>query len=168
MIPILAVAILIGLPIYLVKIFNRLRPRREEIREAEAAIETVMLKQRELAARLIEIAKAYGIHERDIHLAISKDRTVCQGQMSGSIGFMAGLVAGFPQLRADGTFLRLMGDLDRLAAEAQHYYQRHNAVARLYNSERSIFPVVLFSDLLGFGRVSYVNPAQWYPPSIKI
>lgn len=168
MIIIILIAGLIGIAIYIANIFNTLGPKREEIREAESAIETAMLKQKELAARLIEIAKAYGIHERDIHLAISKDRTVSQGQVSGSIGFMAGLVAGFPQLRADGTFLRLMGDLDRLAAEAQQHYQRHNAIARQYNSERAIFPVVLFSGWLGFTRVSYINPGQWYSPSVRI
>jgi hypothetical protein len=65
--------------------------------------------------------------------------------------------------------LRLMDDLTRLSGETQQKYEDYNRRAKVYNTERTGFPAIIMSNMLGFTKASYLNPTRWYPaPTQKL
>jgi LemA protein len=147
-------------------IYNDVNPLWHRLDEARANIEVVMHKRTQLTQRLVEIASRYVGHEQLVHLQISSDRTrvgrlpfVQPGQ---AMIFFAGLAANFPDLKADQTYLRLMGDLTVLEGEVQNKYEVYNANAREYNARRASLPTLLYAGALGFTVAKYLEPSLWY------
>lgn len=151
----------------LISVYNLLNPLREELREAEGNIEIVMHKVMELTDKLVDIAKQYGFHEKNIFMDIAKlQKNQRQAYFKQSISTMvsvADYAQTFPLLKADGTYLKLMSDLDRLSAEAQSKYEQYNSRAKIYNTKRTEFPTILTSSAIGFTKASYLNPNRWFP-----
>ncbi len=147
--------------------YNRLNPLREELREAEGNIEVCMHKVTNLTRNLVELATRYGFHEQNIFLQISHDRRKAQESIyqrtMQAITLISGFADNFPRLKADQTYLRLMGDLDRLATETQQKYEDYNRRAKVYNTQRTGFPAVMTSAALGFTKASYLDPTRWFP-----
>ena len=150
-----------------ISVYNKLNPLREELKEAEGNIEVVMHKVAGLTEKLIALAARYGFHEQNIHLQISADRRKSQESVYQrtvqTITMISGFAANFPTLKADQTYLRLMGDLDRLAGETQQKYEDYNRRSQVNNTERTAFPAVISSGILGFTKASYLNPTRWFP-----
>lgn len=150
-----------------VSVYNKLNPLREELKEAEGNIEVVMHKVKDLTEKLVALATRYGFHEQNIHLQISADRRKAQESIyqrtMQAITMISGFADNFPTLKADHTYLRLMDDLTRLSGETQQKYEDYNRRAKVYNTERTGFPAVVLSSMLGFTKASYLNPTRWYP-----
>lgn len=165
------VALLIAAAVHGISVYNKLNPLREELREGEGNIEVCMHKVANLTEKLVELAARYGFHEQNIHLQISQDRRKAQESIYQrtlqAITLISGFADNFPSLKADQTYLRLMDDLDRLSGETQQKYEDYNRRAKIYNTERTGFPAVITSGLLGFTKASYLNPTRWYPPRVK-
>ena len=150
-----------------ISIYNKLNPLREGLKEAEGNIEVVMHKVAGLTEKLVALATRYGFHEQNIHLQISHDRRKAQESIfqrtMQAITMISGFADNFPTLKADQTYLRLMDDLTRLSGETQQKYEDYNHRAKVYNTERTGFPAVIMSGMLGFTKASYLNPTRWYP-----
>lgn len=150
-----------------ISIYNKLNPLREELKEAEGNIEVVMHKVKDLTEKLVALATRYGFHEQNIHLQISADRRKAQESIfqrtMQAITMVSGFADSFPTLKADHTYLRLMDDLTRLSGETQQKYEDYNRRAKVYYTERTGFPAVVMSGMLGFTKASYLNPTRWYP-----
>ena len=162
----LIVAVVHGISVY-----NRLNPLREELKEAEGNIEVVMHKVKDLTEKLVSLASRYGFHEQNVHLQVSADRRKAQESIyqrtMQAITMISGFADSFPTLKADQTYLRLMGDLSVLAGETQQKYEDYNRRAKIYNTERTAFPAVISSSILGFTKASYLNPTRWYPATAQ-
>lgn len=147
-------------------IYNDVNPLWHRLDEARANIEVVMHKRTQLTQRLVEIASRYVGHEQLVHLQISNDRSRvgrgAPGSAAQTMIFFAGLAASFPDLKADQTYLRLMGDLTILEGEVQTKYEFYNATAREYNAKRASLPTLLYAGFLGFTAAKYLEPSLWY------
>ena len=124
-----------------------------------------------LTEKLFALATRYGFHEQNIHLQISRDRRKAQESIYQrtlqAITMISGFADNFPTLKADQTYLRLMGDLSVLAGETQQKYEDYNRRAKVYNTVRTGFPAIIMSDMMGFTKASYLNPTRWYPASTQ-
>jgi LemA protein len=162
---------LIAAVVHGISVYNKLNPLREELKEAEGNIEVVMHKVAGLTEKLVGLATRYGFHEQNIHLQISADRRKAQESIYQrtlqAITMISGFAANFPTLKADQTYLRLMGDLSVLATETQQKYEDYNRRAKIYNTERTGFPAIISSGILGFTKASYLNPTRWYPAATQ-
>lgn len=159
--------LIVALAVGGIAVYNVLNPLREELREAEGNIEVCMHKEADLTQKLAELAARYGFHEQNIFLQISRDRCKAEQTMFQqtlqAITLISGFADSFPSLKADQTYLRLMGDLERSATEAQQKYEDYNRKAKVYNTTRTSFPTIAVAGALGFTKASYLNPTRWYP-----
>jgi LemA protein len=169
---VLLIVMLLGLVAFGVIIYNDVNPLWHSLEEARANIEVVMNKRAQLTQRLVDIASRYMSHEQKVFLQISGDRTRIgrtqipigrSGQTPAqAVNFFAGLAASFPDLKADQTYLRLMGDLTVLEGEVQNKYEIYNSHAREYNAKRASLPTLLYAGSLGFTVAKYLEPSLWY------
>ena len=155
-----------------VNIYNEVNPLKHKTDEAAANIEVTMNKRLQLTNRLVEVAQRYANHEQTIQLRVSGDRSGIGwnrpssfGQSVQTINLVTALAAGFPDLKADQTYNRLMTELSALESDIQNAYQSYNSHAQIYNTKCASFPVLLVASLFGFNSVPYLDPSMWYTGS---
>lgn len=144
--------------------YNRLQVGSEGIREAHSNIIVSMKKRIDLANKLIDIASAYGDHEKLTHISIARadgaaDTAViaASAQAAGAVQSVLKLATHHPELRASETYNLLMQQLEGVETNLQDRRERYNALVREYNSQLSQIPTNLYAPALGFRAAPYFN-----------
>ena len=139
------VAVAIG---WLVKVYNTLQSSMQSIREGFSNLQAGLKKRQQLSGQIIEIASGYLEHEQITQLKVAQANNTQQ---------MMAMAQSFPQLKADATYQKLMGQLERLEKEILERREGYNNRVRRFNSYRNSFPAVLVAQKLSFGTVEYFN-----------
>ncbi len=151
----------------LVMIYNRLVALRQNREQSFADID-VQLKQRfDLIPNLIETVKGYASHEKDVLENVTNaragvagakgmsERITAENALSRAMISLHAVAENYPDLKADGTFKKLMdelSDIENKLAAARRFF--NNATAEL-NTSVEQFPAVLFAATLGFGKEEF-------------
>ena len=130
--------------------YNSLQSKKQDIVEHASNIQIVLQKRMDLSQRIIDIAKSYGDHEKLTHLQVSQNTT-------GDAKSLAALAQAFPELKANDTYQKLMGQLETFENEILGKRELYNAVVKTYNTARSSFPAVLIAGKLNFGIIKYFD-----------
>ncbi|MDD5200011.1 MAG: LemA family protein [Terrimicrobiaceae bacterium] len=180
-IPILFVAIAPAL--YAMVQYNALVSLRNHIRESWSDIDTELKRRYDLIPRLVEVARAYAAHERQIFERVIALRDRCaanQGPVSSQVGdetelvrslqsFLA-TVEAYPELKANAQFRSLHAELvnteDRIQAARRFY----NGNVRDYSNKRESFPGSIVASLFSFAPAALfsVEPAVREGPSVQL
>ncbi|MDO4878296.1 MAG: LemA family protein [Neisseria sp.] len=135
--------------VWLVKTYNRLQNSMQDIREMFSNLQAGLKKRQQLSGQIIEIASGYVAHEQLMQLNIAKGYAGMQQ--------MQMLAQSFPQLKADATYQKLMGQLENLENDILARRERYNNRVNAYNSFRNAFPVVLVAQKLSFDIIQYFD-----------
>jgi len=151
----------------LVMIYNRLVALRQNREQSFADID-VQLKQRfDLIPNLIETVKGYAGHEKEVMENVTNaragvsgangmsERVAAENVLSRAMVSLFAVAENYPDLKADGTFKKLMdelSDIENKLAAARRFF--NNATAEL-NTSVEQFPAVLFAAMLGFGKEEF-------------
>jgi LemA protein len=142
--------------------YNALNARRHAVEETAANVGVVVSKRNSLSERLAQIVERYVGHERFMHLSVHTDSirsTLDDISPRGSrLTVFSELGSTYPELKADVTYTRLMGELTTLESEVQNRIEQQNCATREYNTLRSSLPTILFASLLGFRPAHYTEP----------
>ncbi|HVE15233.1 MAG TPA: LemA family protein [Chthoniobacterales bacterium] len=177
---ILFVGLLPGL--YMLAQYNSLIALRNCIRESWSDIDTELKRRYDLIPRLVEVARGYATHERELFERVTELRDRCaanQGSVKSQSGDEAALVSGlqtlfarveaYPELKADEQFLNLQRELvnteDRIQASRRFY----NGNVRDYLNKSQSFPSSIVAQMFGFRPISYfeVEPVVRQTPKIS-
>lgn len=145
----IVVAILIGLGIWLIVIYNRLQKNMQDIREGFSNLQAGLKKRQHLSGQIVEIASGYMEHEQLTQLKIAQGRQDMKRMMV--------LAEAFPDLKADNTYQQLMLQLEGLENDILKRRESYNKRVKVYNSYRNSFPVILVAQKLSFGIVQYFD-----------
>ena len=141
------VAILVFAVIFwLILTYNRLQSSMQEIRESYANLQASLKKREQLSGQLIDIASKYMEHEQ-----------ITQIKARGDMRELRFLVQNFPELRANETFQKLMGQLEGVENDILVRRRTYNSRVKDYNSSRGSFPTILIASRLSFEAVEYYN-----------
>lgn len=146
----LTVIVIIAILIWAVKSYNILQADKQAIIEQASNIQVAQQKRRDLATRVLEIAKGFGDHEKLTHLKISSNQ-------EASVNSLAALSQSFPQLKANETYVQLMRQLEDLENDIANKREAYNATVKRYNCYRSSFPNMLVANQLNFEAAPYYN-----------
>ena len=166
-----ALWILLGLIVIVgaiaIMIYNRLVALRQNREQSFADID-VQLKQRfDLIPNLIETVKGYAGHEKEVLENVTNaragvagasgmgERVHAENVLSRAMMSLFAVAENYPDLKADGTFQKLMdelSDIENKLAAARRFF--NNATAEL-NTAVEQFPAVLFAAALGFGKEEF-------------
>ena len=163
---VLGVIAVIG--IFVITIYNRLVALRQNREQSFADID-VQLKQRfDLIPNLIETVKGYAGHEKEVMENVTaaragvsaaggnmSKRVAAENQLTGALMNLFAVAENYPDLKADGSFNKLMdelSDIENKLAAARRFF--NNATAEL-NTAIEQFPAVLIAGMFGFRKEEF-------------
>ncbi|TWT46623.1 LemA family protein [Botrimarina hoheduenensis] len=161
--------LLIG-SIWGIAVFNQMVGVRQHLRESWSDIEVELRRRLDLIPNLVETAKGYAAHERELLETVARLRTAAtdpshagqrgeeERRVEAESHRLIALAETYPDLKANEQFLRLQHELtvteDRIAAARRFY----NGNVRDLNQLREQFPTSLIAALAGVEAAEYFQP----------
>lgn len=166
-------AIIVGLVLYGISIYNRLVAGRNRYKNAFAQIDVQLTRRYDLIPNLVEVAKRYMAHERDTLEAVIKARNAAvsglkdaaadptdpeamkrladaeQG-LSGALGRLFALAEAYPDLKANENMMQLSEELTTTENKVAFARQAYNDSVMDYNTLRESFPNNFFAGWFSF------------------
>ena len=146
----------------LVGIYNNLVQRSESVKSGWAQVENVLQRRADLIPNLVNSVKGYMAYEKAVFEGVTKarsawtaagsqdDKVKAAGAMDSAIARLLAVAENYPNLKADGTFLKLQDELagteNRIATERMRY----NEAVRDYNVLLRSFPANMLANMFGF------------------
>jgi LemA protein len=147
----------------LIGAYNELVTLRNRYKNAFAQIDVQLQRRYDLIPNLIETAKGYMKHERETLDAVIQARNAAQsasgraasnpgdaqamqalssaeGALTGTLTRFMALSEAYPDLKADGTMMRVMEELSSTENKVAFARQGFNDSVTNYNTKREIFP----------------------------
>ena len=167
-------AIILGVVIFIVSIYNRLVILKNRYKNGFAQIEVQLKRRYDLIPNLVETAKAYMAHERDTLEAVTAARTKASGllqeaknlqssdaikglasaenSLMSALGRFSMVMEAYPELKASDNMMQLSEELSSTENKVAFARQAYNDAVTLYNSYRQSFPAVAFAPMFGHGE----------------
>lgn len=157
------VLLVVGLVILVaILIYNRLITLVNRCEEAWADIDVQLKRRHNLIPNLVETAKAYASHEKEVFEEVTEARSEAlraedvkkqkqaENQLTGALKSLFAVSENYPKLQASDNFLELQKELrdteDKIQA-ARRFYNRN---VRDLNTKIETFPSNLIASLFGF------------------
>ena len=176
-------AIVVGLVLWAVGIYNGLVALRNRFKNAFAQIDVQLKRRYDLIPNLVEAVKGYMKHERETLDAVIKARNTAQtaaqaasaspgdpaamqalgqaeGQLSASLGRIFALAEAYPDLKANQNMLNLQEELTSTENKVSFSRQAFNDSVMAYNTQRESFPANIFAGMFNFGPAELLQATE--------
>ncbi|MCR5679234.1 MAG: LemA family protein [Prevotella sp.] len=138
--------------------YNGLVRLRNKVNEAFATMDVLLKKRFDLIPSLVEVVKGYARHESDVLQEVTRLRSTASrgAQLKGEVKISDALkglfvvAEAYPDLKANGNFLKLQDQLVRMEDEISLSRRYYNGSVREYNNRCQLFPMNLIASLFGF------------------
>jgi LemA protein len=194
MIPlIVTLGIIVLLVLIVIGIYNKLVGLRNRFKNAFAQIDVQLKRRYDLIPNLVETAKAYMKHERETLEAVIAARNTAyaaskaaaanpadSGAMKSLLGAESGLGGAlsrlmvvaeqYPDLKANQNMMQLSEELTSTENKIAFARQSYNDSVTSYNTQREVFPSVIFAGMFGFGPAELFQvdtPAERVAPKVS-
>jgi LemA protein len=170
-------AILVGIALFIVSLYNRLVGARNSYKNAFAQIDVQLTRRYDLIPNLVETVKGYIKHERETLEAVITARNTAlsglkaaaanpgdaaamtalsgaEGQLGGALGRLFALAEAYPDLKANQNMMQLSEELTSTENKVAFARQAYNDAVMGYNNQREMFPGSVIAGMFNF------TPAQ--------
>ena len=138
--------------------YNSLVRLRNKVNEAFATMDVLLKKRFDLIPALVEAVKGYALHESNVLVDVTNKRSTASrsAQLNGEAKIgdaLKGLFVvaeGYPELKANGNFLKLQDQLVRMEDEISLSRRYYNGSVREYNNRCQVFPMNLVAGMFDF------------------
>jgi len=153
--------------VYAITVFNSLVRLRNENDRAWSNIDVLLKQRHDELPNVIETCKGYMKYEQETLQKIVKARTAsasaisiaekaqADGMTTVAVNKLFAVAEGYPELRANPTFLRLQGRISELEEKIADRREFYNSDVALYNTRIASFPEVLFANLMAMKTRDY-------------
>jgi len=165
--------VIIFIIFFFVSIYNRLIQLRNRFKNAFAQIDVQLKRRYDLIPNLVETAKGYLKHEREVLEAVIKARNqasnamekvsadpanseAMQGLMgaesvlTGTLGRLFALVEAYPDLKANQNMMQLSEELTTTENKVAFARQAFNDAVMAFNNAREVFPNNIITNMFAF------------------
>lgn len=158
--------------IYFIYAFNQLIQLRNLVNEAWSGIDVQLQKRYDLIPSIVEVVKAYALHEKSLfeniailrHQGIQanniKAQEVAEVGISKALGNLFVVVEGYPELKANQNFLELQLELSKVEDDLQRARRYYNGSVRNYNILIEQFPSMLVAKLANHKQSTFFDIAN--------
>ena len=172
--------ILVALGMWLMKLYNMLIKKRNNVREAFADVATLLKQRFDMIPNLVNMVKGYARHEKgifekvaELRSAVSNAKTPSQvdaaeNQISGVLKTLFAVAENYPDLKANENFLNLQNTLKQLEDEIQKSRRYYNAVVKDFNNAIMVFPAVVIAPMLGFKAEEFFKVSEEEQKNVKV
>ena len=169
--------------LWIVMIYNRLVKLKNYFLNAFSQIDVQLNRRYDLIPNIVEAAKAYLTHERETLDAVISARNAAAAAMKaakndpankqammklmsaesalgGSMLSFNALTEAYPDLKANETIAQLQEELTSTENRVAFARQRYNDDVMIYNTQRSLFPDVIFASMFNFAEATLFELAD--------
>jgi len=152
----------LAFPLWCAIAYNRFVAMRNRCINARSQIDVELKMRHDVVPRLAELVRGYASHEKKTleALAVARaeamradsipGRVAPENALSSSIASLFAVAEGYPELKADGNFLRLHDELAALEDRIRFSRQFYNDTVMRYNTLINLFPNSLVAGMLRF------------------
>lgn len=194
MIPlIITLGIIVLLVLFVIGIYNKLVGLRNRFKNAFAQIDVQLKRRYDLIPNLVETAKAYMKHERETLEAVIAARNTAyaaskaaaanpadagavksllnaESGLGGALSRLMVVAEQYPDLKANQNMMQLTEELTSTENKIAFARQAYNDAVMTYNTQREVFPSVVFAGMFGFGPAELFQvdtPAERQAPKVS-
>ncbi len=189
---IVVIIVLIFIIIISIGIYNSLVKKRNRYRNAFSQIDVQLKRRYDLIPNLVETAKGYLKHEKEVLESLTKARNIAQSAISalkaspsnadamnrlaqaessitGALGTFYAVAENYPDLKANQTMAQLMEELASTENKVSFARQAYNDSVMDYNTSREVFPNTLFAGAFGFApAILFEVPDEAERSAVKV
>jgi len=166
-------AVIIFVIFFFVSIYNKLIQLRNRFKNGFAQIDVQLKRRYDLIPNLVETAKGYLKHEREVLEAVIKARNQASNAMekvsadpansgamqdlmgaestlTGTLGRLFALVEAYPDLKANQNMMQLSEELTSTENKVAFSRQAFNDAVMAYNTAREVFPDNIIANMFAF------------------
>jgi LemA protein len=175
LIVIIVIAIVVLLGMGACGSYNGLVQKQETATTALADVQATYQRRADLIPNLAKTVQAYAKHEKETFEAVTNARAAAtqikldadnltpeklqqfqaaQGELSQALGRLMVVAEQYPELKASENFKSLQIQLEGTENRINEARQKYNAAVQDYNQSVRTFPNVIFSNMLGFDRMT--------------
>ncbi|MBI2266323.1 MAG: LemA family protein [Armatimonadetes bacterium] len=145
----------------------------QKVESQWAQVENVYQRRADLIPNLVNVAKGYMKHEKDILTELaearsryagapkgSPDKVQAANQMESVLSRLLVIVENYPNLKADRTMQSLMDELAGTENRISVERHRYNEIAKDFNTEILKFPGSLYASIFHFKKRAYFEAAR--------
>ena len=170
---IITLIVIVLLVLIVVSIYNRLVGLRNRFKNAFAQIDVQLQRRYDLIPNLVETAKAYMAHERNTLEAVIAARNTAyaaskaaaanpadsgamkslvqaESGLGGALSRLMVVAEQYPDLKANQNMMQLSEELTSTENKVSFARQAYNDSVMTYNTQREVFPSVIFAGMFGF------------------
>ncbi|MBI5801343.1 MAG: LemA family protein [Verrucomicrobia bacterium] len=163
--------------LWVVSAYNGLVTLRNRFQNAFAQIDVQLKRRYDMIPNLVETAKGYLKHEREVlegvtlarAAAVSAEQraaanpadavavqslTAAEGQLTGALGRLLAVVEAYPELKANQNMMLLTEELTSTENRVAFARQAYNDGVTQYNTLRELFPTSLVAGMFHFAAAS--------------
>jgi len=150
----------------LVFFYNRLVKNRNFVNDAWAGIEVQLTKRHDLVPVLVNVVKAYSLHESELYKNVVELRTPTRSpdtnkteqnevSLANSLSKLLVLIEDYPELKADQNFRQLYEQLVAIEGDIESARRYYNGSVRDFNIVVESFPSNLVSMVFAFKSAEF-------------
>jgi LemA protein len=163
---IIFVAVVVGLALYVVSIYNHLVRLKHNVSKAWSNIDVLLKQRHDEIPKLVETCKQYMKFEQDTLVKVMQARSrvsearqnqdipglgLAEGALRMGLGQIFALAEDYPELRANENFQHLQGRISTLENTIADRREFYNESVNINNIGIETFPDVIVARLFGFG-----------------
>ncbi|OGD94916.1 hypothetical protein A3F02_03545 [Candidatus Curtissbacteria bacterium RIFCSPHIGHO2_12_FULL_38_9b] len=178
--PIVVVAIIVIILLYLWFIYNGLVTARVRIKEAWSGIEVQLKRRSALIPNLVEAVKGYTKHEKSVFENVTRARSAllsakspqaaakADNMLTGALKTLFAVAEAYPNLKATENYKQLQEELSDTETKVAASRQFYNANVLDFNTKIKIFPNLIFANLLNFKEEEFFEADKESTEDIKV
>jgi LemA protein len=167
MIPIIVIAVVVLLLLYVIVSYNGLVRLRNRIQNAWAQIDVQLRRRYDLIPNLVETVKGYATHEKGTFEAVTQARAnainaqgpaaqaQAENMISGALKSLFAVSEAYPDLKANQNFLSLQEELSSTEGRISYARQYYNDSVLRLNTKIQSFPSNILAGMFGFKEHEY-------------
>jgi len=173
-------AIVVGLVIYVIGIYNNLVNQRNRVKNAFAQIDVQLTRRYDLIPNLVEAVKGYMKHERETLEAVITARNAAsssldaakldpsnaeamkklgasEGMLGKALGRLFALSEAYPDLKANQNMMQFQEELSSTENKVAFSRQAFNDSVLSYNNAVQNFPNSVIAGMFNFDSASFLE-----------
>ena len=160
-------AVIVGLPLYIIFLYNRLVASRNLVEDGWSGIDVQLKRRANLIPNMVETVKGYAAHEKGVLEEVTQARAGAvnaqgpeqkqgaENMLTAAIGRLFAVAEAYPDLKADANFRNLQDQLVQIEDAIQKARRYYNGAVRRLNTMIEQFPSNLVAGQFRFQRANY-------------
>jgi LemA protein len=160
--------------------YNSLITAKMRVGEGFSQIDVQLKRRADLIPNLVETVKGYAKHEKALLEEVTKARASlvsakgveakakANNELADSLKSIFAIAENYPTLKANENFLELQTELSDTENKIAYARQFYNSVVMDYNTKLSVFPTMMYANMLHFTPAEFFAATEEEKKPVKV